>query len=235
MSWGKEQYCSDLATFAELIQHYDQEGYIGVGSLYSIDYYKYKPSYDLSINDIELKIETKVAGTRPIEVSSLKIYIDCSFSVDIEKDINRYDVIQDYSLDIVVVGDANGKEHTNCWHLDKDIPPQAGHSHKSTHPSYHFQAGGDRLENKEVGDLLLLGAPRLPHPPMDIFLAIHFVISNFYGKNDYPFVQRLFDDERYIEILKRAKERMFVPYFQAFKDNCLHEDFNLGKVFPIAV
>lgn len=238
MLWDKDQYCEDLIKFAERITYYDEDGFIsnGIGALYSIEYqYKNSSSSKLKIEGIELTLHKKIAGTRPIEVQSLNIFIDCLLDIDLSLDFQKCDLIKEYALEFVIIGDANGQEYFNCWHLDKDIPPQEGDVHKHTHPYYHFQAGGDRLEGKNVGQLLLLGAPRLPHPPMDIFLAVHFVISNFFGKNDYPFVQRLFNDMEYVEILSRAKKRMFEPYFQAFRDDCVHQDFNLGKVFPIAV
>lgn len=238
MPWGKEQYCQDLAKFGELIYKYDDEGCItnGIGELFAIEnQYRYSESNRFSIKGIVLTLRKKIAGTRPPEVQSLNIYIDCSYDIDLNLNAEQQDIIKEYDLQLIIIGDANGKHYLTCWHLDKDIPPEEGDSHNTTHPSYHFQAGGDGLEGKDTGQLLLVAAPRLPHPPMDIFLAIHFVISNFFGKSDFPFVDRLFRDKDYQEILGRAKNRMFDPYFQAFKEGCVHQDFNIGKVFPLAV
>lgn len=238
MPWTKEQYCQDLYKFAELICHYDDDGCIcnGIGVLFSIEnQYRHSGSTKLVINGVMLTVRKKIAGTRPAEVQSLNIYIDCLCDVDLSRNANEKDLIKEYDLQLVIIGDAGGKEYLTCWHLDKDIPPEDGDIHNHTHPSYHFQAGGDGLEGKDTGQLLLVTAPRLPHPPMDIFLAIHFVINNFFGKSDFPFVERLFRDKDYQDILDRAKKRMFDPYFQAFKEGCIHQDFNIGKVFPLAV
>ncbi|WP_312080223.1 hypothetical protein [Acinetobacter schindleri] len=238
MPWEKQQYCNDLIKFVEVINRYDDIGCIGngVGGLYAIEnQYRYSDSTELRISGITLTIRKKIAGTRPLDVEALNIYIDCSFDIDMTLDVDVYDPIKMYDLQLMIVGDVGGEEYLNCWHLDKDIPPKEGDSHKNTHPSYHFQAGGNRLEGKNIGQLLQLGAPRLPHPPMDIFLAIHFVINNFFNKNDYPFIENLFNDLDYIDILDRARNRMFVPYFKSFKDNCRHQDFTIGKVFPLAV
>ncbi|EHU1557209.1 hypothetical protein ACT4Y5_03860 [Acinetobacter baumannii] len=238
MPWGKEEYCRDLIKFAEIISHYDDLGCIGdgVGILHAIaPQFEYSSSTKLEIKDVILTMHKKTSGTTPSEVKSLKIFIDCTCDIDLQLDANQYDVISQYNLQLEIIGYTGDKEYVNCWHLDKDIPPAAGDTHNNTHPSYHFQAGGHRVEGLETGQLLLLGAPRLPHPPMDIFLAIHFVISNYFSKKDYPFVQSLFNDLEYQDILKRAKRRMFDPYFQAFKEGCVHQDFNIGKVFPLAV
>lgn len=238
MPWKREQYCQDLLKFVDLIYHYDDHGCIsnGIGELYSIEnQYRHADSTRLFIKNIILTAHKKIAGTRPVEVQPLSIHIECTCDIDLSRDPKKQDLIKEYDLQFEIIGYLGDKEYLSCWHLDKDIPPKAGHIHNHTHPSYHFQAGGDGLEGKDTGQLLLVAAPRLPHPPMDIFLAIHFVISNFFGKSDYPFIERLFRDEDYQDILTRAKQRMFDPYFQAFKEGCTHLDFNLGKVFPLAV
>lgn len=238
MSWDKKQYCQDLVKFAEVVNHYDSMECIstGLGILHTIAYqFEHSGSTQLEIKDVVLTMRKKISGTTPSDVQFLNIYIDCLCDVDLSLNANEYDIIKEYSLQLVIVGYADKEEYLNCWHLDKDIPPNEGDIHNHTHPSYHFQAGGHRVEGMNTGKLLLLDPPRLPHPPMDIFLAIHFVISNFFGKRDFPFVENLFEDSDYQDILVRAKKRMFVPYFQAFNTGCTHRDFNVKKIFPLAV
>lgn len=238
MPWERDQFCKDLQTFADIITRYDVNGYVssGLSALYRVSgQIRKEGNLRHEINDVVLTVHKKISGTRPIEVKSLNIYIECLCNVDLSLNTDQKDLISEYGLQLVIIGDADGKEYVNCWHLDKDIPPQEGDTHNTIHPSYHFQAGGDGLEGKDTGQLLLVTAPRLPHPPMDIFLAIHFVICNFFNKRDYPFVKNLFEDVDYQDILDRAKQRMFIPYFKAFNQDCKHLDFNLGKVFPLAV
>lgn len=238
MSWEKEKYCQDLTKFAEVITKHDDTGYIsgGLGALYRIAGQIQKgDSLRHEIEDVVLTIHKKISGTVPIEVRALSINIGCICDIDVNLDPNKHDIIKEYSLQLEIIGYTDEGQYLNCWHLDKDIPPSNGGIHNHTHPSYHFQSGGRRVEELNTGQLLLLGAPRLPHPPMDIFLAIHFVINNFFGKSDYIFLESLFDDPDYQDILARAKQRMFVPYFQAFKEGCTHQDFNVGKIFPLAV
>lgn len=238
MPWTKEQFCKDLIDFTRIIAKYDQSGYIygGLSALSRVaGQIRKGDSLRHEINDVVLTMHKKLSGTRPFEVKSISIYIDCLCNVDLSLNNLERDLINEYSFQLVIIGYVDGEEYLNCWHLDKDITPKQGDIHNHTHPSYHFQSGGDRLAQKDTGRLLQLGAPRLPHPPMDIFLAIHFVISNFFGRSDFSFVEKLFEDVEYQNILDRAKERMFKPYFQAFSEDSKHLDFNMGKVFPIAV
>ena len=232
------QYCDDLEKFVEVIAHYDSDNYIasGIGVLCSTsNEFRYSDSILLQIENVELKIHKKTSGTTPTEVQSLVIHVDCTCGVDLEKDPDQFDIISQYELQIEIIGVAGSKSYINCWHLDKDIPPKDKDVQKHTHPSYHFQSGGRRVEELDTGELLLLGAPRLPHPPMDIFLAVHFIICNFYSRKDFSFVDELFKDYDYQEILERARKRMFEPYFRAFNKDCVHKDFNISKIFPLAV
>jgi len=237
-AWNKPQYCKDLIRFAEVVAKYDDNGYIsgGIGVLHSISSaFGYSGNDRLVIPNLTLMMHKKVAGTVPTDVSSLSINIEYCCDIDITLDRSKDDHITEYSLQLVIIGYTGGKEYTNCWHLDKDEKPQPGHTHNHTHPSYHFQAGGHKMEGIDTGEIMLLGAPRLPHPPMDIFLAIHFVLSNFYSKKDFTFIDRMFNDYDYQDIMNRARERMFVPYFSAFSAMNTHNDFKIEKVFPLAV
>lgn len=238
MPWEKNQYCRDLIKFAEVVSRYDDSENIssGLGILHAIaNQFQYSTSMKIEVENLVLRIHKKTAGTSPPEVNSLCINISCICSVDLSLDLAEYDIICDYGLQLDIVGYAGSKEYVNCWHLDKDIPPMAGDLHNHIHPSYHFQSGGHHVEGLDTGRLLLLGAPRIPHPPMDIFLAIHFVICNFFSRKDFPFIEILFGDTDYQDILERAKKRMFVPYFQGFSNTSKHRDFNLEKIFPLAV
>jgi hypothetical protein len=238
MLWDKKQYCLDLIKFSEIIERYDDTNYLasGLGILHSIaNQFEYSQATKIKIDGIELNIHKKISGTIPLEVDSFSINIDCMCDIDLHTDPSKYDIITQYALQLEIIGYAGDKRYYNCWHLDKDIPPKEGDSHNHTHPSYHFQMGGYRIEGLDTGEMLFLGAPRLPHPPMDIFLVIHFVLGNFFSKKDFPFIDALFEDFDYQNILERAKKRMFTPYFQAFHIGCTHQDFNLQKIFPMAV
>ena len=124
----------------------------------------------------------------------------------------------------------DGKPYKNCWHLDKHILSTAP---KYTHPTYHFHFGGNYLNGLDTGEISIFSFPRLPHPPMDIFLGFHFIISNFYSSKEYSFVNELKGNEDYKSIIKRAQERLWKPYFKAFDLTNTHDDFTINKIFPL--
>lgn len=237
MEWCKLQYCKDLDNLAFQIGSYDNDGVLSsvVASLL-------KASKNIQFNDgtvelenVECIIKKCVSKTNPANIQELTVFLDYCCSFDLEKDINEFDRVgDDYSFQLEIQGTSSeNKTYTCAWHLDKN--EDCAGEHKFTHPLYHFQFGGHRMANINLGQSLLLGSPRLPHPPMDIVLSIHFIIKNFLGRRDYSRLYEMLEDEAYIEILERAQSRMFKPYFNAFKDNNNHQDFTLGNVFPLAI
>jgi hypothetical protein len=117
------------------------------------------------------------------------------------------------------------------WHLDKDAAP----SFDFSHPLYHFQFGGKEIVKDtgfDLGSLLLLEAPRMMHPPMDIILAIDFIIHNFYDAKERA---DLIKEKGYITAIKVAKEQFWKPYSMAFASNFYDFSspmaFNIDKTF----
>ena len=67
---------------------------------------------------------------------------------------------------------STNKEYCSSWHLDRH--KNEGET-RYTHPSYHFQFGGKKMELVDP-ELSVLSCPRIPHPPMDVFLGFHFIL-----------------------------------------------------------
>lgn len=63
--------------------------------------------------------------------------------------------------------------------------------------------GGQIMENVNLGDVLLLPAPRISYPPMDIVLGIDFILSNFVEKKVY---NELRCDPQYKSAVKMLKQ-----------------------------
>ena len=70
------------------------------------------------------------------------------------------------------------KNYYSSFHLDYDASDNAD----VIHPWFHFTYGGHNLKEEETGNVLLLTSPRLPYMPMDFFLGIDFILSNFLEK-----------------------------------------------------
>lgn len=52
---------------------------------------------------------------------------------------------------------------------------------------------------------LYMIAPRIPFPPMDIYLGIDFIISNFWPKNKY---KELLREDNYCNMIKQSREKL---------------------------
>ncbi len=174
------------------------------------------------------------------------ISVSISLTYVYGEDIDNHDVFKEYQLDICLTGypkDEKDMSKFFFWHLDKEIATD-GHF---IHPLYHFHAGGRKMEDKipEDGLDFILSSPRLPHPPMDITLAIHFILQNFlYGKKDagrrktkvnreIEMKASLMNDESYKLLLEKSRERILDPYFLAFHHTSTHQDYSKTNLFPL--
>ncbi|WP_296057152.1 hypothetical protein [uncultured Amphritea sp.] len=241
-AWDRVQYCSDLRKFSDLIQSIDDVSVLGnsIGSLYSVaQKFQYGDDDIIESPELVFDIKKKIGGTLPADVEALTVHFSFRCEFDRSVDISENDPIKEYSFDIEIIGKTKNEiDPKNYWHLDKDIAPEDGGEHRFDHPLYHFQSGGYGMDKiRSTGDILVLSAPRIPHPPMDIFLGVHFILCNFINRKDFPFIYKLFDDIDYQDILKRARKRMFAPYFSAFSSYAAdkeHRDFTIDRVFPVA-
>ena len=96
-----------------------------------------------------------------------------------------------------------------CWHLDKH---DATKKTQTSHPLYHYEFGGTEIsksENFNYGDFIIIDAPRIMHPPMDIVLAIDFVIKNYYKNDDHKV---LTEQAQYKKNIRNAQLRIWRPY-----------------------
>ena len=231
-NWNIYDYSRDLSNFISLIR--DHEVPVEITELSNLDsHFQYNnDTFFVSIEDVIFTIDKKISGTIPTNIGALEILFTHKCEIDSSIDENIYDPITTYDFQLHIRGyDEELKTYVNWWHLDKNIESSTP---KFTHPYYHFQAGGNNLESIDSGKLILLGAPRLPHPPMDLFLGFHFILNNFYSSKDYEFVNELLNDTTYQEIICRAQKRMWDNYFDAFAHNS-HNNFTKSNIFPLYI
>lgn len=101
----------------------------------------------------------------------------------------------------------------NNFNKYKDELKQIFETDEFCHPEYHFQYGGRTISksaNFNYGDFILIEAPRMMFPPMDIFLSIDFILKNFISKEKH---RQITTDPSYIRILNEMKEFIWKPYF----------------------
>ncbi|MEA4850289.1 MAG: hypothetical protein VB126_02415 [Paludibacter sp.] len=230
-SWDLRAFRNDLSIFIKKIGDYNIEGEFS--SLNTIlENLENKALVSYKLESICFYVNSPIAGTFPDNLHFFQIYLDNMLMVKDELDLNT-DPLYAYYLNIYIQAYKsqadNKKVHFSSWHLDKhkneNVP-------RYTHPTYHFQFGGKKMELLD-DQLAILASPRIPHPPMDIFLGVHFIISNFFNNRQYGFVNKLLADYDYQQIIKRAQNRLWKPYFKAFDSSNIHNDFTMNNIFPL--
>lgn len=230
-NWDLRIFRNDLSVFIKLLKREKVTGdFSELDTL--LEKIDEKEQIEYKIENLAFYITGRIPGTKPDGLNYCQIFLDHMLMVKDEVN-GECDPLHGYYFDInisVYKSKKNTtKSYTSSWHHDK-------HSNianvKFTHPVYHFQFGGKKMEliDKEMS---ILSCPRIPHPPMDIFLGFHFIISNYFNNRQYPFVKSLLKDFDYQCIIKRAQNRLWTPYFKAFSSTGTHEDFTLEKVFPL--
>lgn len=116
----------------------------------------------------------------------------------------------------VIDKEGNGMDVLFSLHLDKD--EKGDKKHEFTHPLYHLNFGGTTMTKPkedntpwDFGSLLLMEAPRLVHHPMDVVLAVDFILRNFYKEEKHI---KITEQRAYKLLLKNATDRYLKPYYQ---------------------
>jgi hypothetical protein len=179
--------------------------------------YEVLRSAPLIFLDIDFERHSLPAGIEKIKkedrLSEVKLTAFCTEKSSVD---DGHDPFDELGINIAIelnFEDGNGdwKEHTCSWHLDKGAPTGSSF----THPLYHLNFGGDHMTKSDwaFGNLLLLTAPRIIHPPMDIVLACDFIVRNFYSLRNH---QSLTSQPAYQTILAKAKARYWKSYSGTF-------------------
>lgn len=171
-----------------------------------------KETYVHNINLSHLLFTFKADQMAIIPHSVQMVYVVLSLEYEYSKPyLESYDIFSSYQLNLKIKS-SDGKMF--AWHLDRE----GGTDGKFIHPLYHFHGGGKKIEEKDAGELLILNSPRLAHPPLDLFLAIHFILENFLNTQTYTKQAGIFADPLYQDIMIRAQKRVLDPYYSAITD-----------------
>ncbi|MEM9299106.1 MAG: hypothetical protein AAGA64_12055 [Bacteroidota bacterium] len=146
------------------------------------------------------------------------------------KSLDIYDPLSALNISIVVGGEYLYKDEQNeviqSWHLDKNTGNKDHKKSNFVHPEYHMHFGGDQMVSKNelhFGDLLLLESPRFAQLPLDLPLAIDFVIRNFYEKEKN---QKLLKNKIYKDVLANSQRFFWRPYFLGVAQHWLEKKNN---------
>ena len=186
-------------------------------------------SYNYNVPNLVFNLSSSMKALSPVQRTS--VTLDLYYEL-VEGMSDIIDVFNNYSLELYIKGYAklNDDHHSKffCWHLDKEINTNGRYAH----PLYHFHAGGKKLAEEDKGALLMIGSPRIPHPPMDIILAIHFILRNFIDADVYSEQMKILEQEDYIMIIERAQRRVLDPYFHTF-NKIGHTSYTRQNLFPL--
>jgi len=153
-----------------------------------------------------LKLKTEMSGYRNILNDAFDpitpIAKNCGFSLQI----------------IVEIGDFDNIVAKCSWHFDRH---QEGNLPEFHHPLYHTHFGGKEINKGQLnyGNVLILESPRLLHPPMDIILAVDFVMGNYYSRHNCEPYKALLDEPLYHKLVENSRKRFWQPFFLALASN----------------
>ncbi len=167
-----------------------------------------KGQFFYAMDDLHFRI--KSTGHTPSHAPK-EINIFLSVRAKSDNNCQAYDPFNLLELNVVLrAGKSN--EFLGAWHLDRHVG-ETEEPVNSLHPLYHFHFGGHQLKelNDDVGRLLILDSPRLPHYPMDIFLGIDFVLSHFDGEA----WAKMKDNTRYLNFLKTSQDFLIASHIRS--------------------
>ncbi len=151
-----------------------------------------RPNIDLNKSDLQVKL--------------------CSY-LHLEKVSKRYSL---KSLGLIV--DIEGKCYLKEQDDEKDlmfsfhIDYEGNSKSEFYHPISHLQIGGNAIKDVDTGSLLKIEQPRFSHYPIDIILAIDFIIHNFYTTEQHIQFTSL---PAYRNLVKESATKYIKPYLDS--------------------
>lgn len=167
-------------------------------------------SWGYQVDDLKFRVKTP-QKVIPNSVGDY-LHVVMNFKIQGKCSHNFPDLIKLLEFSIVVSTDDGA--YLSSWHFDKHIVSDDGQDEdpEDAHPLYHFQYGGKNLSplGGNHGGILILPSPRIGHPPMDVVLAIDFILSNFAGVH----WKKLRDKPDYSKRLSEAQDKYLRPYIE---------------------
>lgn len=155
------------------------------------------------------------------------------------------DPIQEFGIQITInIRDLEKVVARSFWRFEQHpakvngVPANQPEFH---HPLYHLHFGGHELnndsQNMNSSNVLILEAPRIMHPPMDIVLAIDFILNNFYSRHSCKsFINLLEKEGTYLKIVENARRRFWKPFAFGLASNFTtnHNFLSEGQVAVVS-
>lgn len=231
--WNRRSYVKEIKFLKKIISDNNILGdFAGLDNIIEAIETNAKDLIDYRLNNFSIYLKGSIAGAKPSDLNYCKIDLENRFAL--KDDLNETnDPLFVYSLDLKISlykSEQHQKKEFCCtWHLDRE-DRELDFSY--IHPYYHFQFAGKKHEYLDP-EMAILSSPRIPHPPMDVILAFHFIINNFIDRKVHNYVNEINKDPTYIRILNNSRKRLWEPYFNSFSQNYNHNDYTINKLFPL--
>lgn len=237
-----KEYISDMASDLMVLAEILKEEGINTSQFYTISGQLTQPPLKYKLHPFKIDIEDDEKFPKKLShknsARNLELFFDLEIECDSTNFVGNKDPFTKYSFNVVIKG--RNKNNANskliyAIHFDKHNlkEQEEGKIPNQAHPSYHFQFGGNRLEDEEKldsGRALFLDAPRIMHHPMELILGVDFILSNFFPK----IWNRIKPLPTYKKILKKYQKDFILPYFKSvvehFESNT--PNWNPQDIYP---
>ena len=165
-------------------------------------------------------------------INNLRLFFDINLSGEYKKIPEYKDPLRSLEFNVSILGNIDSQKLFYSLHLDRHIHDGKSPSNE-IHPIYHFQFGGKKIDDEEIdrGGALFMDVPRIMHHPMDIFLGIDFILSNFFPKIWKKFKQ----DGTYNNIMRKYQSYFVYPYFKTVVrhfEESTSQPWNSKDIYP---
>lgn len=153
---------------------------------------------------------------------------EISFSMTVGNDGGFGDIVDLQAQIVIDALDVDAQLLRFALHFDKHDVSQVS---TDLHSHYHWQLGGNRLDECEIKGLLVLEGPRFPSHPLDPILLLDFVLGHFHGEVR----SRLLNDPTliaYSRLLHSSQRRYVAPFFEEIVQAMSKDPFVGTQLWP---
>ena len=174
---------------------------------------KKSESLDYTLKPLEFKFIDRPSCLSHTKIENLRLLFDIKVKGEYKNIPKLKDPLCYLEFNICIIGnDPNNKNHDLFYSIHFDRHQEGGNPSKEIHPTYHFQFGGRKIKDAGIdfGQALFMDTPRIMYHPMDVFLGIDFILSNFFPETWRKFKK----NGAYANLIKKYQKYFIYPYFK---------------------
>ncbi|QKF91615.1 hypothetical protein [Campylobacter sp. CCUG 57310] len=174
---------------------------------------KQSKSFEYELKPLEFKFIEYPSHLSHTNIENLRLFFDIKVKGEYKNIPELKDPLRYLEFNICITGnDPNNKNYDPFYSIHFDRHQEGKNPSKEIHPAYHFQFGGRKIKDIGIdfGQALFMDTPRIMYHPMDVFLGIDFILSNF-----FPEAWRRFKKNgTYANLIKKYQKYFIYPYFK---------------------